>query len=147
MVAKLANPGRSRCLAAAFRPDSRSVVIFTSNDTIAIWDLRQKTALESRLERLAVQGKYRGSPWGVAFDKDITMASLAYKGWPIEVWDIDRVELVETVPARSPLGSCFNPYNSDVYGMDHDGTLLRHDVPTQATTQIRLEARAAVCKS
>lgn len=145
MVAKLANPGGSRCLAAAFRPDSKSVVIFTSNDTISIWNLRQNIAPESRLERLATQGKYRGSPWGVAFDKDVTMVSLAYKGWPLEVWDIDRVELVETVPAHSPLGSCFNPYNNDIYGMDHGGTILRRDVQTQTTTQIRLEARVAAC--
>ncbi|KAJ6785399.1 hypothetical protein PWT90_07187 [Aphanocladium album] len=144
-VAQVLNPGGSRCLAAAFRPDSKSVVAFTSNDTIATWDLRHDTAKESRLERMAVEGKYRGSPWGVCFDKDATMVSLAYKGWPIEIWDIDRVELVETVPAQSPLGSCFNPYNNDIYGMDHDSTILRYDVQTQATTQIRLEAHVATC--
>ncbi|KAM3432050.1 hypothetical protein NHJ13734_007048 [Beauveria thailandica] len=145
MVSELANPARSRCLGAAFRPDSKCVVMFTSNDSIAIWDLRQNSATESRLERQSVHGKYRGSPWGVTFDKDATKVGLAYKGWPIEVWDVDRVEIVESVPTRNPLGSCFNPFNNDIYGMDHDSTMVRYDVQAQTTTQIRLEVRVAVC--
>ncbi|KAM0739855.1 hypothetical protein ACQRIT_005039 [Beauveria bassiana] len=143
MVSELANPGRSRCLGAAFRPDSKCVVIFTSNDSIAIWDLRQNSATESRLERQSVHGKYRGWPWGVAFDKDATKVSLAYKGWPIEVWHVDRVEIVESVPTRNPLGSCFNPSNNDIYVIDHDSTMIRYDVQAQTTTKIRLDVRVA----
>ncbi|PQK17647.1 hypothetical protein BB8028_0008g01560 [Beauveria bassiana] len=145
MVSELANPGRSRCLGAAFRPDSKCVVIFTSNDSIAIWDLRQNSATESRLERQSVHGKYRGWPWGVAFDKDATKVSLAYKGWPIEVWHVDRVEIVESVPTRNPLGSCFNPSSNDIYVVDHDSTMIRYDIQAQTTTQIRLNVRVAVC--
>ncbi|TQW03397.1 NACHT and WD domain protein [Cordyceps javanica] len=145
MAAELANPGKSRCLGVAFRPDSKTVIAFTSNDSIAVWDFNQGAIRETRLERPAVQGKYHGSPWGVAFDKDITMISLAYKGWPIEVWDIDRVELIETVPTDYPIGSCFNPHNNDIYGIKHDSTILRFDVKSQKTTQIRLEARVAAC--
>lgn len=145
MVATLPNPRGSRCLAVAFRSDSKSVAIFRSNDVFAIWDLRQNTVRESCLERQSVQGKYRGSPWDVVFDKDVTMISLTYKGWPIEVWDIDRVELKYTLPTGSPYASCLNPHSSDVYGIDHAGIISRLDVETAETTQIQTEAHVAVC--
>lgn len=145
MVAKISNPGNSRCLGVAFRPDSKSVVAFTSNDSIALWDLRQRNVREFRLEHISIEGKYRGSPWAVAFDTDASMVSLSYKGWPIEVWDIDRVEILRTIPTKNPIDSCFNPHNNDIYGVDHDSTLVRHEVHTQKTSQIRLEAHLAAC--
>ncbi|KAM3519795.1 hypothetical protein NHJ13051_007253 [Beauveria bassiana] len=120
-------------------------MLITSRVDMDIKRSLQTSATESRLERQSVHGKYRGWPWGVAFDKDATKVSLAYKEWPIEVWYVDRVEIVESVPTGNPLGSCFNPSNNDIYVMDHDSAMIRYDVQAQTATQIRLDVRVAVC--
>ncbi|KAL3951981.1 hypothetical protein ACCO45_013698 [Purpureocillium lilacinum] len=112
-----------------------------------MWDLAGDKRQQLRWTHQHAENRYRGTPWGVTFDRTATLISLAYKGWPIEVWDIERLELVATIPTRNGLGSCFNESSGDIYGVEEDGSVVRFDAQSRTTTELNLQSHVLACNS
>lgn len=147
MVAEQSNAAGARCIALAIRPGSKSVLSFMSDNSLTMWDLAGDKRQQLRWTHQHAENRYRGTPWGVTFDRTATLISLAYKGWPIEVWDIERLELVATIPTRNGLGSCFNESSGDIYGVEEDGSVVRFDAQSRTTTELNLQSHVLACNS
>ncbi|RYP19860.1 hypothetical protein DL765_003114 [Monosporascus sp. GIB2] len=117
MTAQFENDQGARCLALSFQSDNKKIISIASDNTLSIWDLE-------KMDRVHV--------------------SLAYKGWPIEIWDTNKREISSTIPARNPLLARFNPTSNDVYGVDEDGTLSRF-VP-ETGFQLEIDAQSHVLR-
>ncbi|KAI3327016.1 hypothetical protein HD806DRAFT_380060 [Xylariaceae sp. AK1471] len=141
MTAQFEDDAGTRCLAVCLRPDGKQLVSVASDDTLSIWNIEKRDRRHVRFSRPDHERRHRGAPWGVAFDSEGARVSVAYKGWPIEVWGIENSEIISTMPMRNPLGACFNPANEDVYGVDEDGTVMRLG---EDSTEMEIDAQSHV---
>ncbi|KAA8632269.1 hypothetical protein SMACR_04689 [Sordaria macrospora] len=126
VVVRLLNRSEARCQALAFHPHNKKLVS-VSADNISVWDLKRRDRRKMRISKPGgeSQRRHRGAPWGVSIDSECQRVALAYKGWPLEVWDIDTGKLLTTFPTRNPLNACFNPSGHEVYSVNEDGTITR----------------------
>jgi len=118
------NNPEARCLAVCLHPDRKQLISVAYDNTLSIWNIESGDRRRTRFTRPDGKGKHRGGPWGAGFDNECVRVSLAYKGWPLEVWDIEKGEIIKTLPMRNPIGACFNPVSGNVYGVDVDATIM-----------------------
>jgi WD40 repeat protein len=145
MTAQLNNDtGARRLLGLSFRSQDTTIVSVFDN-TLTLWDVPTGRQKHFEWTYRTDGDRYRGAPWGVAINGDGTRIALAYKGWPLEVWDIEDRELKQRMPLRNPIASCFNPANDDVFGMDEDGCLMKVDSVTDETQEIDGKAHIVSC--
>ncbi|KAB5570698.1 NACHT and WD domain protein [Coniochaeta sp. 2T2.1] len=145
VLSRTENEAGTRCLALGFRSDNLTVLSVSSNDTLTIWNIEQNEQQHVRFVRPSQDAKYRGAPWGVTIDHDGARVALAYKGWPLEVWDIDERQLITTLSMRNPFGSCFQPINGDIYGVDEDGTVMHRDADLGHEREIDPQSHILAC--
>lgn len=145
LVASLSNSASAQCLAVTFKPDGKSVVFFSSDNVLTTWDFHRDTKKQLQWTRNTQDGKYRGEPWGVTFSKDASQISLAYKGWPLEVWDLTRLEIAGILELANPVGSCFGSSGNEVYGVDQDGTITRFDISSKSILGSQPDAHIVAC--
>lgn len=145
MIAQTDHDSGARCLALSFKSDSRVVIFVTSDDILTIWDMDTGVQRRLRFARPQHEAKHRGAPSEVTIDSAGARVAIAYEGWPVEVWGIEERELVTMLKMRSPMGSCFNPKNGDIFGVDHDGTILHKSRKTGHEQEVDAEARMVVC--
>lgn len=127
VVVRLLNRSEARYQALAFHPHNKKLVSVSADNIISVWDLKRRDRRKMRISKPGgeSQRRHRGAPWGVSIDSECQRVALAYKGWPLEVWDIDTGKLLTTFPTRNPLNACFNPSGHEVYSVNEDGTITR----------------------
>jgi WD40 repeat protein len=144
---ELKTTGGSRCLAVSFKAGSKSVAAFTSNDTLTTWNFQRNVTQCVRWNRPTNGDRYRGSACSAVFSKDATRLNLAYKGWPLEVWDLEKMVLIGALATRSPVSSCYNSCNEDVYSVDHDGSIIHLAMENEKVTKTAVDARVVACNA
>lgn len=81
----------------------------------------------------------------MTLDSDGTKVALAWKGWPLEVWDIEGREMSISIPMRNPLLARFNPASDDVFGADEDGTVMRFEPESGSKKEIDAQSHVMTC--
>ncbi|GJN71339.1 hypothetical protein PLICBS_005402 [Purpureocillium lilacinum] len=147
MVVEQSNTAGARCIALAICPGGGTIVSFTSDNSLTTWDLARDIRKQLRWTHQHAENSHRGTPRGVTFNRTAAMISLAWKGWPMEVWNIERLKMVAKIPMRHGLGPCFNESNGNIYGVELDGSVVRFDAQCQTTTELDLQSHILACNS
>lgn len=140
----------AKCLSVGFRNGNHVVVSVAADNTITLWDTRTGEPKTSKFDRAQSQGnenRHRGAPWCVALNEDCTKVALAYKGWPLEIWDIDAHRLLTVINTGNPVSAAFSPANDVVYATGMDGTLTRFDIYTGLYQEVDAQAHSIACNS
>ena len=140
----------ARCLSVGFRNENHMIVSVAADDTITTWNTRTHDCKTSRFKRPAPpkdEQRHRGAPWCVSLNEDCTKVALAYKGWPLEVWDVDEVRLITTVHVRNPVAAAFDPVRNFIYATGMDGTLIKFSINTGEYIEVSAQAYDISCNS
>ena len=100
LVANVRNPGNSRALTITFAENDAKVMIGSDdkiirqlyiNDVEEGWYTKDRSLL---LEKYAVDGGLITSPSYMVFNPDATRIAVAYRGYPLSVWDTNEPRLI-----------------------------------------------------
>ncbi len=142
-IAQFTNDASTRCIAVSFH-NKKKVASFSSDNTLSLWDIKNGTREHTRISRPVNETRHRGAPWSATFDGEGICMAVAYKGWPVEVWNIEERRIVAQIPMRNPLSACFNPLTEGIYSVDADGTVKRYSVENDEV-EINAQSHTLAC--
>ncbi|KUI70190.1 Vegetative incompatibility protein HET-E-1 [Cytospora mali] len=146
LVTKVANPSQERAEALAFRPQEQFIIIATdmrrvyqlcidSTDQNPSWTGLNPSLLE---EASIPEGALINSPSSLAFNPDCTQLAVAYKGFPLSIWNLNPPEMVARCSVRRQnqrriAGTTWtgvsrvvwHPFNGQVLGIYRDGQIFK----------------------
>ncbi|KAK8048410.1 hypothetical protein PG994_010140, partial [Apiospora phragmitis] len=137
MASIVDNPHRARAISMRFTSES-DMIITTDLRTVHRLSLDQDTAaweaFESSLleETTLPEGAFLNSPSSVAFNSDSTQMAVAYRGFPLSVWNIDP-PVSPALQARQTNNNMwtgvnrvvFHPFSGHVFGIYRDGNIFK----------------------
>ncbi|KAK8872740.1 nacht and wd domain protein [Apiospora arundinis] len=136
------NPHRARAISMKFTSetglilatDLRDVYHLTLDQDSAAWVAFESSLLE---ETTLPEGAFLNSPSSVAFNNDSTQMAVAYRGFPLSVWNIDPPVMVARCRRRTKQGQTtnnmwtgvnrvvFHPFSGHVFGIYRDGNIFK----------------------
>lgn len=136
------NPHRARATSMKFTnetdlilaTDLRSVHHLTLDQDAPAWVAFASSLLE---ETTLPEGSFLNSPSSVAFNHDSTQMAVAYRGFPLSVWNMDPPVMVARCRRRTKQGQTtnnmwtgvnrvvFHPFSGHVFGIYRDGNIFK----------------------
>ncbi|KAI0396837.1 hypothetical protein F5Y17DRAFT_455670 [Xylariaceae sp. FL0594] len=143
VIAKVASPRREQALALEFGPDDSYIMVTTDlrrvyklylNRQAPVWmtfgpGLLQETNLP--------EGAFISSPSSVAFNEDCTQMAVAYRGFPVTIWNINPPKVLARCRRKLKLGLTtsdswtgvtrvvWHPFNGQILGIYRDGNIFK----------------------
>ncbi|KAL8861841.1 MAG: hypothetical protein Q9178_001710 [Gyalolechia marmorata] len=161
-ICSIANPSNAKALDIAFE-NSESTIVSCSDDrgirryalgaAETVWKV-----IGDNLEFDNAEGRLN-SPRRVAFNPEGTQVALAFRGFPLIVWDVANAHLVgrcERAPdknnSRQDLYSevgpvCWNPVTGHVLGLYKDGCIFKWHPWESDSQEVRAVAAGIQCSS
>ncbi|KAK8026590.1 hypothetical protein PG991_003646 [Apiospora marii] len=141
LLAVVDNPHRARAIAMKFTTE-RDLILATDLRTVHHLSLDQDEAaweaFEGSLEETTFpEGAFLNSPSSVAFNNDSTQMAVAYRGFPLSVWNINPPVMVARCRRRTKQGQTnnnmwtgvnkvvFHPFSGHVFGIYRDGNIFK----------------------
>ncbi|CAL8581634.1 hypothetical protein XPA_007322 [Xanthoria parietina] len=160
-IGSIRNPNNAKALDVAFADDESTIVSCSDDRTIrrcmlgapeTVWNV-----VSGDVEFDDAEGRQLNSPRRVAFNPDGTLVALAFRGFPLFVWEIDNAGLVgrcerasDKNRSRRDLYSevgpiCWNPVSGHVLGLYKDGCIFKW-LPWESDSQeVRTVAAGIQC--
>lgn len=156
-LCSITNPNNAKALDVAFSADESTVITCSDDRRVrqCHWDssARAWEALDMKIESDGADGRQFNSPRRVAFNADGTRLAVAFRGFPLMVWDMYTADLVgrcerisDRNKSRQDLHTdvgpiCWNPVTGHVLGLYNDGCVFKwypsevdsQEIPTIAT--------------
>lgn len=142
-VHSIANPSDTKALNVTFAPDDTFMLMGSDDrhvrrlslDMISVgWQILDPRILQ---EDSALDGARRNSPCCMSFNSNLTQVAVAYRGFPLSVWTLDRPKLLNrckrtTNHGRRPSNAwtgvdriSWHPVFNEVIGIYSDGFIFK----------------------
>ena len=125
--------------------DTKAFRVLSTENPGQGWQLVHSEALR---EAEHIKNTFRNSPTSVGFNSDASQIAVAYRGAPLEVWDLESCELISTCKrsASSNTGNqqawtgvnhvLWHPMQYEVLGLYTDGTVFKWQPLMEAHTEL-----------
>ncbi|KAL6714385.1 hypothetical protein ACLMJK_007808 [Lecanora helva] len=99
-------------------------------------------------EEIAVKDSFTNTPTSLSFNNDVSQVAVAYRGAPLEVWDLASGEIVSRCKRVSRpslrqkqtwtgvIRAIWHPFEYEVLGLYTDGTVFKWQPLTEAHTEL-----------
>ncbi|KAL8964981.1 MAG: hypothetical protein Q9183_004100, partial [Haloplaca sp. 2 TL-2023] len=157
-IHSIANPTNAKALDVAFSSNDSAVLSCSDDRLVRLWSFKSARATEpidSGWQILDVNLKFSqgddrqyNSPRRVVFNADSTQVAVAFRGFPLAVWDIPNEELLglcervsdkknAKLDLHTDIGPiCWNPVTGHVLGLYTDGCVFKwYPSPTESDSQ------------
>lgn len=145
LLVRVSNAYQERAMSLEFGPESSYLIIATTFRRVYRLELEGEDpawlALSSSLleETSIPDGAFVNSPSSVAFNRDCTQIAVAYKGFPLAVWNVEPPEMISRCgkkrkQARGRTANAtwtgvnrvvWHPFNGQVIGLYRDGYIFK----------------------
>lgn len=146
LVTKVRNPLQERAEAVAFGPQEQFIIISTDMRRIyrlaldgtehqPSWTRLNPSLLE---ETSIPEGAFINSPSSLAFSPDCSQIAVAYKGFPLSIWNLDPPAMIGRCSIRRHIQRhaagttwtgvdrvVWHPFNGQVLGIYRDGQIFK----------------------
>ncbi|KAI4262525.1 MAG: hypothetical protein L6R42_002303 [Xanthoria sp. 1 TBL-2021] len=160
-ICSISNPNNAKALDVSFADDESTIVSCSDDRTVrryvlgtpeTVWNV-----VSGNVEYDDGEGRQLNSPRRVAFNLDGTIVALAFRGFPLFVWDIDSANLVgrcerasDKSRSRQDLYSevgpiCWNPVTGHVLGLYQDGCVFKWHPWESDSQELRTVAAGIQC--
>lgn len=160
-ICLISNPNNAKALDISFADDESTIVSCSDDRTVrryvlgtpeTVWNV-----VSGNVEYDDGEGRQLNSPRRVAFNLDGTIVALAFRGFPLFVWDIDNANLVgrcerdsDKSRSRQDLYSevgpiCWNPVTGHVLGLYQDGCVFKWHPWESDSQELRTVAAGIQC--
>lgn len=160
VVAKIESPHRERPKVLVFGQDESFLIIATDLRRVyrLNFDNDSPTWLSfdpSLLEETSLpEGAFINSPSSVDFNPDCTQLAVAYRGFPLAVWNLDPPEVIARCRRKEKQGQTTNttwtgvnrvvwhPFNGQVLGIYRDGNIFKWGPMDDSYEEVKQELDA-----
>lgn len=163
LVAKVENPCQERAETLEFGPLEKFIIIATNMRRIyqlcldgiaknSAWTGLDPSLLE---ETSLPDGAFINSPSSLAFNPDCSQLAVAYKGFPLSIWNLDPPEMVTRCSVRRQTQRhaagttwtgvtrvVWHPFNGQVLGIYRDGQIFKWGPMDDTHEEVRQELDA-----
>lgn len=160
VVVKVASPYRQRAMAIEFGPHESFLIIAT--DLRRVYRLHFEVedpawiAFDANLleETSIPEGAFINSPSSVAISADCSQLAVAYRGFPLAVWNLDPPEMIARDKRKQKQGQTtsttwtgvnrvvWHPFNGQVLGIYRDGNIFKWDPINDIREEVKQELDA-----
>ncbi|KAL9632534.1 MAG: hypothetical protein Q9204_003747 [Flavoplaca sp. TL-2023a] len=140
-VCSISNPNNAKALDVSFADDESTIVSCSDDRAIRRCALAAQqpawTIVSDNMEYEVTEGRQLNSPRRVAFNVDGTQVALAFRGFPLFVWNVENANIVgccerasDRNRSRQDLYSevgpiCWNPVTGHILGLYKDGCVFK----------------------
>ncbi|KAL8664311.1 MAG: hypothetical protein Q9202_003125 [Teloschistes flavicans] len=162
-LCSITNPNNAKALDVAFSADDSTIMTCSDDRRVrqCHWDSSAKAweALDMKIESDGADGRQFNSPRRVAFNADGTRLAVAFRGFPLMVWDMNTADLVgrcerisDRNKSRQDLHTdvgpiCWNPVTGHVLGLYNDGCVFKWYPSEVDSQELRTIATGIHCSS
>ncbi|KAL8671569.1 MAG: hypothetical protein Q9168_003931 [Polycauliona sp. 1 TL-2023] len=160
-ICSIANPSNAKALDVSFANDESTIVSCSDDRAIRRYSLDTHDAtwhvVSHDMEYEDTHGRQLNSPRRVAFNTDGTQVALAFRGFPLFVWDVENANMVgqcqrasDKNNSRQDLYSeigpiCWNPVTGHVLGLYKDGCIFKWHPWESDSQELRTVAAGIQC--
>ncbi|KKY39000.1 putative nacht and wd domain protein [Diaporthe ampelina] len=171
LLTKVDNPHQDRADALAFGPQEKFIIIATNLRRVYRLNIESEDQQlswiafdESLLEETALpDGAFINSPSSLAFNPDCTQLAVAYKGFPLSIWNLDPPRMIARCSVRRQAQGhsststststsstswtgvsrvVWHPFNGQVLGIYRDGQIFKWGPMDDTHEEVRQELDA-----
>ncbi|MCJ1477255.1 hypothetical protein MMC13_005926 [Lambiella insularis] len=150
------NPPDTRALAFSFAENDATLIMASDTRKVSRLSLIGQTSEWSQLDDTIMQedttipDTFINSPMGVAFSPDMTELAVAYRGFPLTVWSLEYVCLINRCKRRLGYQQvststwtgvnrvCWHPTSGDILGIYTDGMVFKWHPVEETHQELRL---------
>ncbi|KAL8769894.1 MAG: hypothetical protein Q9194_005323 [Teloschistes cf. exilis] len=162
-LCSITNPNNAKALDVAFANDESTIITCSDDRRVrhCHWQSPAKTweTLDMTIESDGADGRQFNSPRRVSFSADGMHLAVAFRGFPLMVWDVKTAELVgrcertsDKNKSRQDLHTdvgpiCWNPVTGHILGLYNDGCVFKWHPSEIDSQEIRTVAAGIHCSS
>lgn len=141
-IHSIANPSDTKALDVTFAPDDTFMLMGSDDRHVRRLSLDMVSSgwqmLDSKiLQDSALDGAKRNSPCCLSFNNNATQVAVAYRGFPLSVWTLERPRLVNRCKRATNHGSrpsnawtgvdriSWHPISNEIIGLYSDGFIFK----------------------
>ncbi|KAI1754650.1 hypothetical protein F4782DRAFT_539058 [Xylaria castorea] len=154
------SPRRERAMALEFAADESFIIVATNLRRVYRLDLKMKnpswTAYDSALlkESFLPEGAFVNSPSSLAFNEDCTQLAVAYREFPLAIWNLDPPKVLARSRRKQKQGHTtsntwtgvnrvvWHPFNGQVLGIYRDGNIFKWGPNDNTHVEVKQELDA-----
>ncbi|KAL8848384.1 MAG: hypothetical protein Q9221_006583 [Calogaya cf. arnoldii] len=160
-ICSINNPSNAKALDVNFANDETSIISCSDDRAIRRYVLDSAETLwnvvNSNVEYGDAEGRQLNSPRRVAFNMDGTQVALAFRGFPLLVWDVENANVLgrcerasDKNKSRQDLYSevgpiCWNPVTGHILGLYKDGCVFKWHPWESDSQELRTVAAGIQC--
>jgi len=160
LVTSLESPYRERALVMQFGPGESYLVIATDLRRVYRLNIDAKPGAwlhyspELLRETIIPEGAFINSPSSVAFNPECTQVAIAYRGFPLSVWNLNPPEMIARCKRRQKQGKTtsttwtgvnrivWHPFDGHVLGIYRDGNIFKWGSVEDSHEEVKQELDA-----
>ncbi|KAL8688517.1 MAG: hypothetical protein Q9218_005593 [Villophora microphyllina] len=162
-LCSIANPNNAKAVDVVFANNESTIITCSDDRRVRRCHLESPAkrwqTLDMKIESDGADGRQFNSPRRVAFNADGTQLAVAFRGFPLMVWDVDSADLVgrcerisDKNNSRQDLHTdvgpiCWNPVTGHILGLYNDGCVFKWHPSETDSQEIRTVATGIQCSS